>query len=34
MRGLYIGRLVIAGVFTLIPGRLLGNLLWKGTWGY
>lgn len=34
MRGLYIGGLVIAGLFTLVPGRLLGNLLWKGTWGY
>lgn len=34
MKGLYIGGLVIAGVFTLVPGRLLGNLLWKGVWGY
>lgn len=34
MKGLYIGGLVIAGIFTLIPGRLLGNLLWKGVWGY
>ena len=33
MKGLYIGGLVIAGIFTLIPGRLLGNLLWKGVWG-
>lgn len=34
MRGLYIGGLVIAGLFTLAPGRLLGNLVWKGVWGY
>ena len=34
MKGRYIGGLVIAGVFTLVPGRLLGNLLWKGVWGY
>ena len=33
MKGLYIGGLVIAGIFTLVPGRLLGNLLWKGVWG-
>ncbi len=32
MRNLYIGGLVIAGVFTLSPGRLLGDLLWKGCW--
>ena len=34
MKGLYIGGLVIAGIFTLVPGRLLGNLLWKGAWGW
>ena len=34
MKGLYLGGLVIAGIFTLIPGRLIGNLLWKGIWGY
>lgn len=34
MKGLYIGGLVIAGIFTLVPGRLLGNLLWKGVWGH
>ena len=34
MRSLYAGGLVIAGVFTLIPGRLLGNLLWSHVWGY
>ena len=32
MKGLYIGGLVIAGMFTLVPGRLLGNLIWKGCW--
>ena len=32
MKGLYLGGLIIAGVFTLAPGRLLGNLLWKGCW--
>jgi uncharacterized membrane protein len=29
MRGLFIGGCVIAGLFTLLPGRFLGNLLWK-----
>ena len=33
MKGLYLGGLLIAGIFTLVPGRLLGNLLWKGVWG-
>jgi uncharacterized membrane protein len=28
MRGLYIGACVIAGLFTLLPGRFLGSLLW------
>lgn len=28
MTGLFVGGLVIAGIFTLAPGRLLGNLLW------
>lgn len=28
MRGLYIGACVLAGVFTLLPGRFLGRLLW------
>lgn len=32
MRGLYTGGLVIAGAFTLSPGRLLGDLVWKGCW--
>lgn len=33
MRGLYMGGLIVAGVFTLVPGRLIGNLVWKGCWG-
>ena len=33
MRHLYIGACVIAGVFTLMPGRFLGTLLWKHTLG-
>ena len=28
MVSLYIGACVVAGVFTLLPGRLLGKLLW------
>jgi uncharacterized membrane protein len=32
MRGLYAGGLVIAGAFTFMPGRLLGDLVWKGCW--
>ena len=28
MRDLYIGACVLAGVFTLLPGRFLGQLLW------
>jgi len=28
MRNLYIGACVIAGLFTLLPGRFLGSLLW------
>ena len=34
MKGLFFGALVIAGFFTLVPGRLLGNLLWHGVWIY
>ncbi len=34
MRGLYLGGMVVAGIFTLVPGRLLGNLLWHRSWGY
>lgn len=33
MRSLYIGACVLAGVFTFLPGRFLGNLLWKHTLG-
>jgi uncharacterized membrane protein len=33
MRGLYIGACVLAGIFTLLPGRFLGNLLWKQALG-
>lgn len=29
MRGLHLGACVLAGVFTLLPGRFLGTLLWK-----
>ena len=29
MRKLYIGSCVVAGLFTLVPGRLLGDLLWQ-----
>jgi uncharacterized membrane protein len=28
MRGLFFGGCVVAGVFTLLPGRFLGHLLW------
>jgi uncharacterized membrane protein len=34
MRGIYVGGLIVAGVFAFMPGRVLGNLLWKGVWGY
>ena len=33
MRGLYLGGCVIAGAFTLMPGRFLGQLLWRHTLG-
>ena len=33
MRGLYIGACVLAGIFTLLPGRFLGTLLWKNLLG-
>jgi uncharacterized membrane protein len=29
MRGLFIGGCMVAGVFTLLPGRFLGRLLWQ-----
>jgi uncharacterized membrane protein len=28
MRGIYIGGCIVAGLFTLLPGRFLGSLLW------
>jgi uncharacterized membrane protein len=28
MQGLYVGACLIAGAFTLLPGRYLGNLVW------
>ncbi len=31
MQGLYVGACVVAGVFTLAPGRYLGQLVW-GQW--
>jgi uncharacterized membrane protein len=33
MRGLYLGACVLAGVFTLLPGRFLGRLLWQHSLG-
>jgi uncharacterized membrane protein len=33
MRGLYLGACVVAGVFTLLPSRFLGQLLWKHALG-
>jgi len=33
MRKIYIGGCAVAGVFTLIPGRFLGNLLWHQALG-
>lgn len=33
MRGLYFGALIGAGVFTLLPNRLLGHLLWHNLLG-
>ena len=29
MRGMYIGGCIVAGVFTLLPGRFLGRQLWQ-----
>lgn len=34
MRGTYIGACLIAGAFTLLPGRTLGQLLWHQTLGW
>jgi uncharacterized membrane protein len=33
MRGLYKGGCLVAGAFTLLPGRFLGTLLWKDALG-
>lgn len=33
MRGLFIGGCLLAGVFTLLPGRFLGTLLWRDALG-
>jgi uncharacterized membrane protein len=33
MRGLFTGACVLAGIFTLLPGRFLGTLLWKNLLG-
>jgi uncharacterized membrane protein len=33
MRGLFFGGCVIAGLFTLLPGRFLGQLLWRQALG-
>lgn len=34
MRGLYIGGCLVAGAFTLLPGRFLGQLLWGQALGW
>jgi uncharacterized membrane protein len=31
MRGIFFGGCIVAGSFTLLPGRFLGDLLWKHT---
>ncbi len=33
MRGLFLGACVLAGIFTLLPGRFLGQLLWRDLLG-
>jgi uncharacterized membrane protein len=33
MKSLYAGGCVVAGLFTLVPGRFLGNMLWKQALG-
>jgi uncharacterized membrane protein len=33
MTGLFFGACVVAGLFTLLPGRFLGNLLWQQVLG-
>lgn len=34
MRGLYVGGCVVAGLFTLLPGRFLGTTLWTHALGW
>jgi uncharacterized membrane protein len=33
MQGTYIGACIVAGLFTLVPGRYLGDLLWHNLFG-
>jgi uncharacterized membrane protein len=33
MRGMFFGGCAVAGLFTLLPGRFLGHLLWTGLLG-
>jgi uncharacterized membrane protein len=33
MKGMFLGGCVLAGLFTLLPGRFLGNLLWHQVQG-
>jgi hypothetical protein len=33
MWGVYLGACVTAGAFALLPGRFLGNLLWRDALG-
>ena len=33
MKGLYVGGCIVAGMFTFVPGRFLGDLLWKQALG-
>lgn len=33
MKRMFVGACVVAGLFTLLPGRFLGDLLWKHTLG-
>jgi len=34
MKGLFFGACVVAGAFTLLPGRFLGDLLWQHVLGW
>jgi len=33
MKGMFVGGCLLAGVFTFLPGRFLGNLLWRDALG-